>query len=68
MNDLIFEYCERREWHEDIVFQLFLCSQLEDIHRLNNDILLQTGLFSYGRAEIFTVMTPLDFMVIQMIS
>lgn len=59
----IFEYCKRQEWIEDIVFQLFLCSRLEDIHRLNIDILLQSGIFSNGRAEIFAVMTPLDFMV-----
>lgn len=59
----IFKFCERREWNENVVFQLFLCSQLEDIHRLNTDVILQSGLFEYGRADIFTIMTPLDFMV-----
>lgn len=61
--DSIFKFCKQRKWNEDVVFQLFFYSRLEDIHRLNVDVIRQTGFFEYGRAEIFTIMTTLDFMV-----
>lgn len=55
--------CKQREWCDDVVYQLFFYSKLEDIHRLNFEVTRQSGFFAYGRAEIFTIMTPLDFMV-----
>lgn len=63
ISDSIVKYCERREWNEEIVFQLFMCLQWDYIHHIITDIILQRGLFSHGRAEIFSIMTPIDFMV-----
>lgn len=64
LSDSILKFCEtKREWNEDINYQLFSYSQLEDFYHLNNDVVKQSGFFAHGRADIFTIMTPLDFMV-----
>lgn len=65
IRDKIFQFCEQREWCDDVVFQLFFHSKLEDLQRLNFEVIRQCGFFAYGRVEIFTIMSSLDFLVKQ---
>lgn len=63
ITNFILKHCEQRQWHEDIVYQLFICLQTDDVYRLVMDVIGQRRLFGNGRAEIFAIVPPLEYKV-----
>lgn len=63
MANFILENCKRRQWHEQIVFQLFTCLRPGEMYRFIMDIVRQRRFFFNGRAEIFALMPSLEYMV-----
>lgn len=61
--DLIHQLCEKRQWNDDIVCQLYINSLSQDIDRIIGGVLKQENLFTNGRIEIFTTIPAIEFMV-----
>lgn len=60
---IVSEHCDERPWHDDIVCQIFMYSKADDINRLFTDVIKQKRMFSNGRAEIFALIPPFEFLV-----
>lgn len=62
-SNFILNSCKKRQWHEDIVYQMFSCLQFIDCYRLINDVVFQSRFFSNGRADIFAIIPTYELMV-----
>lgn len=64
MVSFILEHSDKKQWHEDVICQIFVYLQTDNYFRIVTDIIKQRRLFTNGRIDIFAILPSIEYMVI----